>query len=180
MRRAAHLAGRFFASLLPRRVRTTDREWVVRQLEPAELALWRRMGRVDMVESIRVARRAERSLAGSEHAGEPRWLAAALLHDVGKRDSGLGTYRRAVATIAGALAGPTAPAAWSESTGMLRRAGLYLRHAELGALAIRVAGGRDDVAAWAEAHHAPPRWAQTGIPHPVCEALAAADGERSD
>ncbi len=177
MTRAAHLVGRFFVSLVPRSVSRAEREWVAGHLDAAELALWQRMGRIDAVESVRVARRAERALAATSYGDDSCWIAAALLHDVGKRDCGLGTYRRAIATMVGAFAGPAAPAAWSESRGMLRKVGLYLRHAELGALAIRVAGGRVDVAAWSEMHHDPDRWAETGIPVMVCEALATADGE---
>jgi hypothetical protein len=100
------------------------------------------------------------------------------LHDVGKRDSGLGTYRRALVTIAGHLVGPQTSRAWIEGSGVVRKAGLYLHHAEIGATAIRVAGGRTEVAAWAETHHDPQGWAGSGVPIEVCRALARADGER--
>ena len=45
-----------------------------------------------------VARRVERALGPRGH---PPVLAAALLHDVGKVESGLGTYGRVVATLSG-------------------------------------------------------------------------------
>jgi hypothetical protein len=50
-------------------------------------------------------------------------------------------------------------------------------HDDLGAALLRDTGARIEVAAWAEAHHRPDRWADTGIPLAVCRALAAADGE---
>lgn len=173
-----HLVARFFGSLLPRRVRDADRTWARTLLTPAEQRVWDRLGRVDAVESLRVARRAERLLAATDDAEDPRWLAAALAHDVGKRESGLGTYRRAIATLLGRWASPDAPHHWSEARGTLRKAGLYLRHAELGATSLRVAGARPEVAEWAEIHHAPARWADASIPLAVCRALATADGER--
>lgn len=83
-------------------------------------------------------------------------LAAALLHDVGKLDSGLGTYGRVVATVAGAVAGRDMARVWSESRGITRRVGLYLRHAELGADALRMAGSDPLTVTWAAEHHLPP------------------------
>jgi hypothetical protein len=136
------------------------------------------MGRADRRESIAVARRAQRLLAGTEHAGDSRYLAAALLHDVGKTDARLGPLRRAGATVAGALAGPGYAGAWSERRGITRRVGLYLRHAELGADRLRIAGARPEAVAWAAAHHVPAAGAATGLPAPVVAALARADGER--
>jgi hypothetical protein len=136
------------------------------------------MGRADRRESIAVARRAQRLLAGTEHAGDSRYLAAALLHDVGKNDARLGPLRRAGATVAGALAGPGYAVAWSERRGITRRVGLYLRHAELGADRLRIAGARPEAVGWAAAHHDPAAGAATGLPAPVVAALARADGER--
>lgn len=175
---SGHLVARFFGSLLPRRVGPDERAWALSVLTPAEQRVWSRLGRVDTVESLRVARRAERLLAATEHAEDPRWIAAALAHDVGKRESGLGTYRRALATLFGRWSSPDSPSTWSEARGTLRKVGLYLRHAELGATSLRVAGARPEVAEWAEIHHSPSRWADSSIPLAVCRVLAAADGER--
>src|SRR6267143_1046869 len=99
-RRIVHLAGRFFSSLLPLRVSARDREWVGSVLRPEELDLWSHLSSEDRRESVGVARRTEAALAGTEHAGDARWLAAALLHDVGKLDARFGPVRRAVATTA--------------------------------------------------------------------------------
>jgi hypothetical protein len=173
------LVARFFGSLFARASTPDDLAWIATQLTSQEFRLWQRMGRVDRVESLRVARRTERDLAAEPSlATDTRWTAAALLHDVGKRDCGLGTIRRAAATIAGTLAGPATSRAWIETSGFVRKVGLYLHHAEIGATAIRVAGGRDEVATWAQIHHDPTRWAASPVPATVCRILARADGER--
>jgi hypothetical protein len=177
VRRAAHLAARFAGSLAPRDVRAADRAWVASVLTPAELAVWRELGRADRRESVAVARRAERLLEGTEHAGDPRYLAAALLHDVGKCDARLGPWRRAGATVAGALAGPGYARAWSQRGGITRRVGVYLRHAELGAQRLEVAGARPEAVAWAAVHHDPAAAEACGLPAPVVAALARSDGE---
>jgi hypothetical protein len=69
-------------------------------------------------------------------------------------------------------------AAWGERRGFTRRCALYLDHAALGAQRVRVVGGRERPAQWAEAHHDPDRWPTSDIPLDVCRALARADGER--
>lgn len=179
MARTTHLVARFFGSLFAGRPRPGDVAWVAAHLTPAELRLWQRMGRIDQVESLRVAHRFVDALGTSESAGGGSvFVAAALLHDVGKRDCGLGTVRRALATVVGRTAGPETCRAWIETAGFMRKVGLYVHHAELGATAVRVAGGREPVARWVGAHHDPSRWPTDDIPAPVCRALALADGER--
>ena len=121
------------------------------------------------------------SLSSSSNAspapssGDPRWLAAALLHDVGKLDAGLGVVGRSVATVLGAIAGSTRVDRWALTSGFRRRAAWYLRHDERGAARIRAVGGRPEAARWAWAHHRRDRWAESGVPMPVAEALEAAD-----
>jgi hypothetical protein len=177
MTRARHLAGRFFGALRPGGPRASDVVWVESVLQPGELALWSKMPAHDRRHSVAVARRVEASLAGSEYAGDARWPAAALLHDVGKLDSHLSVFGRAAATMAGAAAGHEWADAWSSKRGVTRRFGLYLRHPELGADRIRMAQGREDVARWAAAHHDAEQWEATGIPTPVVDALRAADND---
>ena len=63
--------------------------------------MWRRMSGPDRRHAVAVARRVDDRLRG---ANRPV-LAAALLHDVGKVDSGLGTPVRVVATLAGVVGG---------------------------------------------------------------------------
>jgi hypothetical protein len=82
---------------------------------------------------------------------------------------------RSVATVLGAVAGRARVDGWTRSSGFRRRAAWYLRHDERGADRIRAAGGRDEAARWARAHHHRDRWPESGVPIPVAEALEAAD-----
>ncbi len=177
MRRVLHLARRFFGALRPGGPKPADAAWVAGVLTPEELGLWSRMPSHDRRHSVLVARRVERALAGTDAADDPRWLAAALLHDVGKLDAGLSVFGRVVATVAGGAAGHEWAEPWSTKRGFTRRVGLYLRHPELGATRIRVAGGREEAARWADAHHDASTWHETGIPPDVVDALAAADDD---
>jgi len=177
MKRGVHLARRFFAALWPGRPAASDVAWVRTFVNPAEYDVWARMANHDRRHSIGVARRVELALAGTEYADQPEWLEAALLHDVGKLDSRLGIVGRVGATLAGFAAGHDMADAWSAKRGITRRVGLYLRHGELGATRIRIAGGGEAAARWAGAHHDHDTWAATGIPTTVLEALHAADDD---
>jgi CRISPR-associated nuclease/helicase Cas3-like protein len=170
-----HLGRRFVRALWPGSPRAHDVGWVEGILEPGELALWRELPNHDRRYSIRVARHVQTDLAGTEYAGQSRWLAAALLHDVGKLDAGFGVLGRSVATVMGATAGRPRIDRWTTASGFRGRAARYLRHDERGAERIRAAGGRDEAARWALAHHHRDRWAASGVPAPVAEALEAAD-----
>ena len=170
-----HLGRRFVRALWPGRPRERDVASVESILEPAELRLWRSLPHYDQRYSIRVAKLVAERLAGTEFAGQPRWLAAALLHDVGKLDAGLGVFGRSVATVMGAVAGPARIDRWAQTSGFLRRVAWYLHHDERGADRIRAAGGRDEAARWARAHHHRDRWLGSGVPIAVAEALEAAD-----
>jgi HD domain len=173
----AHLAGRFTRALWPGPPRAADVEWVRSVLDPAAFAQFRRQPNHDQRHAIGVARDVQARLEGTPYADDDRWLAAALLHDIGKIDARLGVYGRVVATVAGATAGRDMADAWSAKQGFTRRVGLYLRHAELGADRIRIAQGPEEAARWAAAHHRPEQWEGTGIPTPVVEALDAADND---
>jgi hypothetical protein len=170
-----HLATRFFRALWPGSPRERDTAWVESLLEPGELALWRRLPNHDRRYSIRVAKNVEARLVGTEYAGQSRWLAAALLHDVGKLDAGLGVVGRSAATVIGAAAGSARVERWASATGFRRRVAWHRQHDERGAERIRAAGGRDEAARWALAHHHRDRWPASGVPLPVADALEAAD-----
>ena len=171
-----HLAGRFFGALRPGGPSPEDRTWVESVLAPEELALWIRQPGHDQRHSAEVARRVEAALAGGPHAGDPRWPACALLHDIGKLASGLGIPGRVLATVVGRATGG-AVADWEEHQGLRRRIALYLRHPEFGADMIRMAGGRSEVVHWAGAHHDRDRLDPTVVPAPVVDALVAADND---
>jgi hypothetical protein len=177
MKRARHLTRRFFGAMRRGRPAASDATWVESVLTPPELELWVRMVDHDRRHSIAVARRLQHSLAGTPDADDPRWIAAALLHDVGKLDAGLSVFGRVGATLAGAAAGHDMAEAWSEKRGVTRRFGLYLRHAELGETRLRIAGARLEVALWAGAHHDAHRWDELGFPDGVVAALDEADDD---
>jgi hypothetical protein len=177
MARQTHLARRFFGALWPGKPDPVDVAWVATVLNEREAAVWARMPNHDRRHSIRVARDVEAMLANTEYASDPRWVEAALLHDVGKLDSGLGVFGRVLATLAGAAAGHDMAEPWSHKRGVTRQFGLYLRHPELGASRIRMCDGSREAALWAEAHQDADLWPSTGLPDVVIEALAAADDD---
>ena len=92
-----HLARRFVGSLSSKSPVSADLVWVRQQLLPAERAMWERFGPADQRHTIAVARR---FVAGRPEASRAE-IAGALLHDVGKISSQLGTVGRVVATIVG-------------------------------------------------------------------------------
>src|SRR5215207_7975845 len=119
---AAHLARRFFGSLGWRSHSREDEAWAAQHLLVAEQKLWFSMSESDRRHAISVARRVSTALGAC--ADRPV-LAAALLHDVGKTASGLGTFGRTVATLVGLVDGRRAQA-WNSSAGVRRRIALYL------------------------------------------------------
>jgi hypothetical protein len=130
------------------------------------------MSRADRRHAVGVARRAAAALG--DRADRPV-VAAALLHDVGKVEAGLGTYGRVVATLAAMAAGRETAGMWSEGRGFTRRVGLYLRHPDIGADLLALAGSDPVTVAWAREHHLPAdRWT---LPADVAAALHAADDD---
>jgi hypothetical protein len=164
MTRAGHLARRFAGSLRPRPLADADLDLVRSALLPGELACWERLGPADRAESVATAR-----ALGPD--AEPRWIAAALLHDVGKTGTSFGPFRRSVATAVAAVVGSGRVRSWPNAVGR------YANHDELGSVRLREAGARPEAVAWAAAHHRRDLWPATGIAPEICERLAAADGE---
>lgn len=144
------LARRFFASVFARPPSADEDAWVASLLLPGELELWGRQPRYDRRHTLGVARRAERALGAR---AEGRWVAAALLHDVGKIEAGLGILGRVVATLTMGLVGRDRVRGWAARTGWRGRFGRYADHGPIGGALVRSAGGRDEVAAWASVHH---------------------------
>jgi HD domain len=175
--KVAHLSGRFVRALWPGPPRADDVVWIETVLTPGGFIQFRRQPNHDQRHAVGVAREVQHRLADTPYADDPRWLSAALLHDIGKLDSRLGISGRVVATVAASVAGRDHAEVWSESSGFTRRVGVYLRHAELGADRIRLAGEPEEAAVWAAAHHDPESWADLPIPAPVVEALDAADND---
>jgi hypothetical protein len=162
-REAAHLARRFTRSMRPPPTSPADEAWVRSVLRPQEHGLWAAQGTVDRAHTIAVARAVVRDAAAAG-LPPPTWLVpAALLHDVGKADSGLGPFGRAFATGLEVVGLERAPG----------RFGRYLRYPETGADRLVAAGADPLVATWAREHHEPPStWT---VPAPWAAVLAAAD-----
>jgi hypothetical protein len=153
-----HLARRFFGSLSPANPPLSDEAWAEASLLAGEVSLWRRMSGPDRRHAVGVARRVVGAL-GDARATRPV-IAAALLHDVGKIESGLGTFARVPATVLPVQTG---------------RIGRYRRHDQLGAALLLAAGSDPLTIAWAREHHMPAaKW--TLAPH-LANALKAADDD---
>ncbi len=97
MSSTGHLWRRFRSSLSKHPPAAADEQWVAGVLLAHELELWARMSAVDRRHSIEVARR----FAALRVDVSREELAGSLLHDVGKLDSGLGTWGRVAATLLG-------------------------------------------------------------------------------
>ncbi|MGD9702638.1 MAG: hypothetical protein AB7Q42_14390 [Acidimicrobiia bacterium] len=154
---AGHLVRRFVGSLSRRPPAPDDRRWAIEQLLEGEAALWSQMSVQDQRHSIEVARRFVASAAEPPARSE---TAAALLHDIGKLSSGLGTFGRVAATLCGHVIGRRA----ERGDGRISR---YLRHEPIGA-ELLVAAGSDPRTIQLVAGRADPG-------DPVSRALARAD-----
>ena len=167
-----HLVRRFFGSLWPVPPRRAEDDWAISWLSPGEVALWRRMSRADRRHAVGVARRTAAVLGPRATRSV---LAAALLHDVGKVDSGFGPVRRAGATVAQMARGHEAAARWRHRSGIVGRTGRYLCHDEIGAAMLTGAGSDGLTVTWAREHHLPPeRWS---LPEDIGSALKEADDD---
>lgn len=157
-----HLARRFVGSLRPGGPPAAADQWARGWLLTSEAALWAQLSGPDRRHAVGVARQVTAQL------GEPPRpvVAAALLHDVGKLVSGLGTFRRVAATFLGLVAG-------RDRVG--GRMGDYLRHPRHGARLLTEAGSDPLTVAWAAEHHLPQgRWS---VDPTVAAALHAADDD---
>ena len=129
----AHLTRRFVRSLSSAPPPADDEAWAEGFLLPGEVEVWRRMSNPDRRHAIEVSRRFE---AAVPDADRPT-MAAALLHDCGKIDSGLGTYPRVAATIWIALVGRERAGRARGGRGRVAR---YARHEPIGADLLAQAG----------------------------------------
>jgi hypothetical protein len=161
-----HLARRFAGSLSPRPPASVDEAWARSQLGEGERAVWDRLSNPDRRHAVGVARDVVARLG----AGATRpVVAAALLHDSGKLDSGLGTFARVGATVWAGLRGRERAAVGPS------RVARYLRHDELGAAALAAAGADPLTVAWAREHHLPA--AAWTLDPAIAGALKAADDD---
>jgi hypothetical protein len=171
--KSGHLVRRFLGALWRAAPDADEEAWARTVLTPVELPLYERLPNHDRRHALRSGRRAEAALGA---ACEPRWIAAALLHDVGKYDSGFSVPGRAIATVAaGGRSGRRRVERWRDCGGVRRRIWLYARHGEIGADEIRAVGGREVAAVWSEAHHHPEAWSSLDLPSDIVKILDAAD-----
>jgi hypothetical protein len=174
-----HLSTRFLTSLSPKGPESADEAWALEQLLSGEQVLWRRMSGPDRRHAIGVARDAL-SLVGPEQASR-EVAAAALLHDVGKVESSIGTLGRVAVTFAALTVGRTRLLAWASRgpgerpTSPRSRVALYLTHDRVGARLLEEAGSDGLVVSWSAEHHTP---AESWTVDPaIGAALKAADGD---
>jgi len=137
MRRLAHLARRFLGSLRARRPLPADQSLVAELLSSAEGEVFWSQPVPDLVHALRSAH-----IVLNASPGNSRLARAALLHDIGKRHSGIGTVQRSIATGLSMLKIPT--------RGRMLR---YLDHAEIGADELDDLGCEDLVVQFARHHH---------------------------
>lgn len=168
-----HLVKRFVGSLRPGGPTERDEAWARSTLFDGETSLWERMSGPDRRHAVAVARRSQ-DLLGDR--ADRAVLAAALLHDVGKIESGLGPFRRAGATLVVELAGYDRAQAWRERPrGVRSRIGRYVCHDRIGADLLAEAGSHELTISWAREHHLPPgRWT---LQADISAALKAADDD---
>lgn len=187
---ALHLARRFFGSLSRAEPAVADRAWVESVLLPGERALWARMSPADRRHHVGVGRAVQAALGGGGPAGvggargaggadgpERAVLAAALLHDIGKVESGLGTFSRVAATIVGQPPVRRRSAALASRSGPVGRLGRYLQHPEIGERLLTEAGSERLTAAWAGSHHRPEERWDPVVPVAAGRVLKAADDD---
>ena len=128
-----HLFRRFVGSISPDPLIESEQAWVREVLTIQELDLWRSQAIVDQRHSYDIARRFTvlRVPASRDE------IAGALLHDIGKIESGLGTVARVAATL---LPLPT------------RRFRAYRNHQERGAQLLKMIGCSETTVALVAGH----------------------------
>ena len=174
--RFRQLAGRLLGEGRPRPDDPAGEAWARSVLAPEEHALWSKLPAYDRRHAVRVARRLQRHLASTEYRDDGLWVSAALMHDIGKLESGLSWRERLVAILLSRVIGVGTARRWAHSgEGAKRRIGAYLIHGEIGATMIRAAGGREEVAAWSEVHQGYRETGRLAIPSVVVEALIESD-----
>lgn len=176
---AWHLAVRFLGSLAPVGPSREHEQWALAQLTEAEQKLFLRMSGPDRRHAIRVADDAIRLAANrlkDPSATPPGFVAAALLHDVGKVESSLGTFGRVLATLAALGLGREGALSWQSSSGKYRRrVGRYLAHDRIGARLLESSGSEQLAVVWAREHHLPSaRWS---LDPATASCLKDADGD---
>ena len=151
----AHLARRFFQSLVDRGPDAAGEAWLMGLLTDAETELYRQMRAADRSHALRSAK--------CPALADDAQRVAAALHDVGKNQAGLGTWARVGATLMGTVFPRGLRGRWAD----------YQDHPHLGAAILREAGSAELAVVWAAEHHLP--LTKSSLTPYVAAALAAAD-----
>ena len=167
-----HLVRRFVGAVQPGAPDHADEQWALTKLTDGERALWRRMNNPDRRHAIEVAHKVVATLGAA--ATRPV-IAAALLHDVGKVESGLRTPGRVAATLLWSLAPSAWVDSWAQGSRVQRRMAQYRLHPTIGERLLRDAGADPLTSAWAADHHRPN--AEWRVPESVGEVLKACDDD---
>jgi putative nucleotidyltransferase with HDIG domain len=134
----SHLTRRFFEVLTAQPLTVAESDWVEERLRPDEAACFFSQPRPDQRHG-----RSAALVVTEAGVTDPVMIRAALLHDIGKRHSGLGVIGRSLASIAIRLHLP-----------LIRRFRLYRDHGELGAAELTRAGCEPLIVDFARHHHA--------------------------
>jgi len=129
LRKVLHLPKRFWWAVTARPLGEGARAWAMAHLLPHEAVLFDRLSHADQRHHVQVARR----FVARVGDGAPRaWVAAALLHDVGKVTCNLGTAARVLAAPFPFL---------GRGDGNVAR---YWRHEAIGASLLQCGGSEPD------------------------------------
>lgn len=157
MSRVWHLVRRFGVSLIGRRPTGEDERWARETLAPSQIDLWARMSPTDRAHAVQVARFAEAQLHDLGPVDPREVLRAALLHDVGKVETGAGVAIRVLATLVGPFVPDDRAGRLARRGGVVGRCGRQLIYPALGAELLSGVGSSTLVTRWAAEHHQSPR-----------------------
>jgi hypothetical protein len=169
LRAGVLLVRRYVETVRARPLDPVEAAWVAAQLSPAERDLFGRMSVADQRHALGVARRA----AAAGLRGEA--VVAALFHDVGKVDAGLGPLGRVIGTVGRLVLGRARVVRLTGRIRVLAPIGWYVDHAARGEQRLREIGANDLVATWAGDHHRHPLHYR--VPLETGVVLARADGD---
>ena len=167
-----HLNKRFWLSLKPKQLSDKDIHWVSSQLSQSEFTYWTKLPLADKSHSFQVAKQTQ-SLIGDR---EKVFIAAALLHDIGKLESGFGTFGRVFATISCSIFSSTKIEKWKlKEEGLRRRLADYSNHPAIGADLLKGLDSEEQTITWVLEHHSEKeKWTTPKI---IGEALSSADND---
>ncbi len=170
-RTAVYRVRQFVSALRASRLSTQERTFVNQYLSPAQQVLFERMSVQDQSHAVAVAR-----ALYQQGWRDVALLQAALLHDIGKADSGLSLWHRVLIVLLHAIwpAGLTWLA--QEDGGWRRPFYRHVHHPQIGARLAAEAGSSPSVVTFIAAHQTPVNGRLDPIEAPLI-ALQAADND---